>query len=254
VDKHCSKHAVPEGVELMLTKASEEELEHGLAIAPPPHEARSRSGGSWGSSKQEANSAAPKAVEATPARAKPCSSRKPATAPSATGADMAGLGGNPRAPGVKLAAAQPAPPVPFEAKRSRSKADWSADDEAAAMRGTLGEEAAGGTGTGSNGRRARRPRNNSSRASERVSSSGLWVLGPAAPDETGGRPSRRRPRGSGGGAGRRCRVAMRWVVGEVGGVESDVECRHYCRSLPRGPAAYLDAVLLALCFAGEVGG
>ena len=96
---HCSKHAVPEGVERMLTKVSEEELEHGLAIAPPPHEARSRSGGSWGPSNPEANSAAPKAEEA--ARAKLlCSPRNPATAPSAAGADMAGTGCVPtRAPG-----------------------------------------------------------------------------------------------------------------------------------------------------------
>ena len=50
------------------------------------------------------------------------------------------------------------------------------------------------------------------------------MLGPAAGrphDDAGGRPSRRRPRGSGGGAGRRCRVATRWVVGEVG---SGVRC------------------------------
>lgn len=90
MDKHHRKHAVPEGVELMLTKVSEEELEHGLAIAtPPPHEARSRSGGSWGSSNPE-NSVA----EA--ARTRPCSPRKPATAPSAPGADMAGFGAHAR--------------------------------------------------------------------------------------------------------------------------------------------------------------
>ena len=118
-ENHCSKHAVPEGVERMLTKVSEEELEHGLAIAPPPHEARSRSGGSWGPSNPEANSAAPKAEEA--ARAKLlCSPRNPATAPSAAGADMAGTGCVPTRARVKLAAAQPAPPLPFEAKRGRS--------------------------------------------------------------------------------------------------------------------------------------
>jgi len=57
--KHCRKHAdaVPEGVERMLTKVSEEEQERGLAIAPPPHEARSRSGGSWGSSNPGADMA-----------------------------------------------------------------------------------------------------------------------------------------------------------------------------------------------------
>ena len=36
-------------------------------------------------------------------------------------------------------------------------------------------------------------------------------------------------------------------------MESDVECRHYCRSLPRGPAAHLDAVLLALLRWGSGG-
>jgi len=46
----------------MLTKVSEEEQERGLAIAPPPpplplHEARSRSGGSWGSSNPGADMA-----------------------------------------------------------------------------------------------------------------------------------------------------------------------------------------------------
>ena len=62
-EKHCRKHAeaVPEaeGVERMLTKVSEEEQERGLAIKPPlpPHEARSRSGGSWGSSNPGADMA-----------------------------------------------------------------------------------------------------------------------------------------------------------------------------------------------------
>ena len=84
--KLSQKHAVPEGVEGMLTKVSEEEQERGLAIAPP-HEARSRSGGSWGSSNP--------------------------------GADMAGC--EPTCARVKLAVAQPAPALSFGAKRGRSK-------------------------------------------------------------------------------------------------------------------------------------
>jgi hypothetical protein len=43
-----SSNPVPDGVEFMLTKSSEEEPEHGVegAAPPPPCEARSRSGGS----------------------------------------------------------------------------------------------------------------------------------------------------------------------------------------------------------------
>jgi hypothetical protein len=42
-----SSNPVPDGVEFMLTKSSEEEPEHGVegAAPPPPCEARSRSGG-----------------------------------------------------------------------------------------------------------------------------------------------------------------------------------------------------------------
>lgn len=113
----------------MLTKESEEEQELGLAIAPPPHEARSRSGGSWGSS-------------------------------SNPGADMAGC--ELTCARVKLAVAQPqpAPVLSFEAKRGRSKRAAPRRHADAPRTG----EARRGGGTGSNSRRARRaPHNSSSR-------------------------------------------------------------------------------------------
>ena len=188
----------------MLTKVSEEEQERGLAIAPP-HEARSRSGGSWGSSNP--------------------------------GADMAGC--EPTCARVKLAVAQPAAALPFEAKRGAKQAGWptqarSHNEGVADAPRTGGAKAAARHGIQRPPRPA--PHNNSSRV--RVAS------GPAAPRGAGGRPSRRRPRGCGASLSRgdwRCGGwSGRW------GVDSDVDCRHYCRWLAQGPAAYLDAVLFAL--------
>jgi hypothetical protein len=164
--KHCRKHAeaVPEaeGVERMLTKVSEEEQERGLAIKPPlpPHEARSRSGGSWGSSNP--------------------------------GADMAGCdSASRRAPGSSSRSLSL--PQLYRLERSEGEASAGPRRHAATVTGSLAyrERARRGGGTGSNSRRARRRPQNFS--SVRVA----LTSGARRPRGTGGRPSHRRPRGCG---------------------------------------------------------
>lgn len=159
----------------MLTKVSEEEQERGLAIAPP-HEARSRSGGSWGSSNP--------------------------------GADMAGC--EPTCARVKLAVAQPAAALPFEAKRGQSKRAGRRR-HAATMRGSLKRRERAGRrrrhGTGSNGRRARR------RTTTLLECA--WRLDPPPPEAQAVGPAV----GVRGDAGRRCRVATGDAVGGRGGGE-----------------------------------
>lgn len=216
--KHAD--AVPEGVERMLTKVSEEEQERGLAIAPPPplHEARSRSGGSWGPSNPGADMAG---CEPT------CSPRAPSGSSSTRSLSLHRL---------RLY------PLSFEARVKQAR--WPAQADS----GSYNDEYAGTLTHRGRGwamrRQARDPtaaapggRRTTLLESVWACSSDAWdprrprsleaqAAGPAVGVRAGGR---------GVAVAWRLRMAMLaggWC-GEVG--DSDVECRHYCRWwLPRG--------------------
>jgi hypothetical protein len=187
-----SSNPVPDGVELMLTKSSEEELEHGAAPLPPC-EARSRSGGSWGSLKTAEKSLPPKA-----ARAKLCSAAKPSIVPSAAGRAESELTRGQDT----FVTAHPTPPRPFEAKRWRSEGGGGRDNERDAEAAAAASVAAARIQF--SGRLARPPATNFSRS---------WRPGPAA--------SGARAQPSASGAGGVVAVACRCsgLSGEERGLE-----------------------------------